>query len=86
MLLFHLAVLFISSCVHLNVRLYQQVVQASWDSRVVGDFPKAARSVFASRGVNGLFAGMWPAMLRAFPANAALFVGYEATRDAIKKW
>ena len=26
------------------------------------------------------------AMLRAFPANAALFVGYEATRDVIKAW
>ena len=73
-------------CVFVWVFGYLQVVQASWDARVVGDFPHAARSVFAARGVRGLYAGVWPAMLRAFPANAALFVGYEATRGAIKAW
>lgn len=73
-------------CARLLFWATPKVVQASWNARVVGDFPSTFRSVLATRGAKGLYAGVWPAMLRAFPANAALFVGYEATRDAIKAW
>jgi hypothetical protein len=38
------------------------------------------RQVVAARGVAGLFNGVDVAIVRAFPANAALFVGYEMSR------
>jgi hypothetical protein len=39
------------------------------------------KQIIAARGVGGLFAGMNVAIVRAFPANAALFVGYELSRS-----
>ena len=62
----------------------KSVVHAGWDYRVVGDFPRALGHVLRTRGVRGLYTGILPAMLRAFPANAALFLGYETTRDAVR--
>jgi len=39
-----------------------------------------------TRGVyRGVFAGVEVAVIRAFPANAALFVGYEYARKACDK-
>jgi hypothetical protein len=41
--------------------------------------------IIAARGVGGLFSGMNVAIVRAFPANAALFLGYELSRS-IMTW
>ncbi len=38
------------------------------------------RQIVAARGWGGLFRGIDVAIVRAFPANAALFVGYEMSR------
>jgi solute carrier family 25 carnitine/acylcarnitine transporter 20/29 len=38
------------------------------------------REIIRSSGFRGLFAGVNVAIIRAFPANAALFVGYEYSR------
>jgi len=38
------------------------------------------QEITSTRGVRGLFAGIEVAIIRAFPANAALFVGYEYAR------
>lgn len=38
-----------------------------------------ARKVLAEGGVKGIYRGLAPAMLRAFPANAACFMGMEAS-------
>jgi solute carrier family 25 carnitine/acylcarnitine transporter 20/29 len=47
-----------------------------------GKYPNGIRSVFSEimqkEGVGSLFRGFGPVMLRAFPANAACFVGYES--------
>mmetsp|Transcript_31480 Transcript_31480/g.75199 ORF Transcript_31480/g.75199 Transcript_31480/m.75199 type:complete len:297 (+) Transcript_31480:69-959(+) len=52
-------------------------VQASWDSRVVGSyFPELFR-IMRERGPLALYTGLIPTVLRAFPANAALFLGVE---------
>ncbi|KAL3766750.1 hypothetical protein ACHAWO_005148 [Cyclotella atomus] len=52
-------------------------VQASWDSRVVGSyFPELLRIV-KERGPLALYTGLGPTIARAFPANAALFLGVE---------
>ena len=43
------------------------------------------RSIYATRGLRGFFTGIEVAIIRAFPANAALFVGYELTRKLLDK-
>lgn len=46
-----------------------------------GQYPKGVRSVFVeimrTEGPKALFKGVAPVMIRAFPANAACFLGYE---------
>lgn len=46
-----------------------------------GMYPKGIRDVFkklmAEEGVTALYKGITPVMLRAFPANAACFIGLE---------
>ncbi len=42
-----------------------------------------ARNIVRAHGLRGLFAGMEVAVIRAFPANAALFVGYELARELL---
>lgn len=44
---------------------------------------QTTRQIIAERGVKGLFAGIEVAVIRAFPANAALFVGYELSRKLV---
>ena len=39
-------------------------------------FPELAR-IARERGILGLYAGLGPVLIRAFPANAALFLGVE---------
>lgn len=41
------------------------------------------REVVKEEGVAGLFSGIRPAMIRAFPANAACFLGMEVSRSAL---
>ena len=43
------------------------------------------RRIVRQRGYRGLFAGVEVAIVRAYPANAALFVGYEYTRKFLDK-
>lgn len=52
-------------------------VQASWDSKVVGSYFPELMRIVKERGPLGLYAGLVPTILRAFPANAALFLGVE---------
>jgi len=42
-----------------------------------------ARTILRAQGVRGLFAGVEAALIRAFPANAALFLGYEMSREIV---
>ena len=57
--------------------------QASWTTGIAGDFGSTFRTVVRERGLGGLYAGFAPAMCRAFPANAALFLGYEMTKRGL---
>ena len=38
------------------------------------------RQIVAASGIGGLFTGIHVTVVRAFPANAAIYVGYELTR------
>eukprot|EP00986_Skeletonema_menzelii_P009608 scaffold4398_cov250-Skeletonema_menzelii.AAC.1 len=56
-------------------------VQASWESKVVGSyFPELIR-IAKERGVLALYTGLIPTIARAFPANAALFLGVEMGKN-----
>jgi len=48
-------------------------------------FADCARKTIAQDGVKALFRGFGPAMARAFPANAATFLGVEASLKAMDK-
>lgn len=61
-------------------------VQASWDSRVVGSyFPELIR-IAKERGPLALYTGLIPTIARAFPANAALFLGVETGKKFFDKF
>lgn len=44
---------------------------------------EAARNLHAQLGIRGFFKGFAPTMARAFPANAATFLGYEAVMSLV---
>merc|ERR1712232_830414 len=46
-------------------------------------FAQTCSAIYRAGGWRGFFPGWIPAMLRAFPANAALFVGFEGSRRAL---
>lgn len=57
-------------------------VQASYESRVVGSYVPQLVSIARERGILGLYQGLGPTLVRAFPANAALFLGVELGKRA----
>lgn len=74
--------------------LYRLAGQIAWTASIAPDSVKSviqtsaapksiretARDIYLTKGARGFFAGLGVAVVRAFPANAALFVGYEYTR------
>jgi hypothetical protein len=61
-------------------------IQARYDTKVVGSyFPELFR-IARERGVTGLYGGLGPTLIRAFPANAALFLGVEVSKKFFDKW
>nr|AKN21591.1 slc25a-23 [Schmidtea mediterranea] len=54
-----------------------------------GKYPNGLRSVFremmANEGLIGLYRGVSPVLIRAFPANAACFLGYEMALKLLNK-
>mmetsp|Transcript_11704 Transcript_11704/g.43611 ORF Transcript_11704/g.43611 Transcript_11704/m.43611 type:complete len:301 (-) Transcript_11704:1350-2252(-) len=62
----------------------KSIVQTNWNSRVAGDFWPTLSMVYRERGISGLYSGLRPALLRAFPANAALFLTEELVKKAFE--
>jgi solute carrier family 25 ornithine transporter 2/15 len=61
-------------------------VQSRWDTKVVGSyFPEMAR-IIQKRGLFALYNGLGPTLVRAFPANAALFLGVESGKKFFDKF
>jgi hypothetical protein len=52
-------------------------IQARYDTKVVGSYFPELFKIGRERGIVGLFSGLGPTLIRAFPANAALFLGVE---------
>jgi hypothetical protein len=52
-------------------------VQARYGTKVIGSYFPELFKIARERGILGLYGGLGPTLLRAFPANAALFLGVE---------
>lgn len=52
-------------------------VQSRWDTKVFGSYFPEMIAIAKKRGFLGLYNGLGPTLIRAFPANAALFLGVE---------
>lgn len=69
------------------VAMPADVLKSRLQTAPEGTYPRGVRSVFAQlireEGAMALFKGFVPVMLRAFPANAACFLGYELTMVAL---
>ncbi|CAB9527773.1 Mitochondrial ornithine transporter 1 [Seminavis robusta] len=60
-------------------------VQARYDCKIVGSYFPELFKIARERGVVGLYAGLGPTLARAFPANAALFLGVEMGKKLFDK-
>ena len=61
-------------------------VQASWDSKVFGSYFPELIKIVKERGPLALYTGLIPCTVRAFPANAALFLGVEMGKKFFDKF
>lgn len=61
-------------------------VQSRYDTRVFGSYFPELIKIAKQRGVGGLYAGLGPTLCRAFPANAALFLGVESGKKVFDKF
>ena len=52
-------------------------IQARWDTHVFGSYIPEVIRIYKHQGILGFYNGLGPTLLRAFPANAALFCGVE---------
>ena len=60
-------------------------IQANTAAGKTQSMVTVARQLMAEGGVGALFKGVGPAMLRAFPANAACFSGMELSKAVLDK-
>jgi len=54
--------------------------------QVVGSYIPELFKIARERGVSGLYSGLLPTLVRAFPANAALFLGVEMGKRTFDKF
>ena len=52
-------------------------LQSRYDTKVIGSYFPELFKIARERGLTGLYSGLGPTLVRAFPANAALFLGVE---------
>ena len=52
-------------------------VQSRYDCKIIGSYFPEMVKIIKERGILGLYNGLGPTLVRAFPANAALFLGVE---------
>jgi solute carrier family 25 (mitochondrial ornithine transporter) member 2/15 len=61
-------------------------VQSRYDTRVVGSYWPELVRIARAHGLRGLYAGWGPTVVRAFPANAALFLGVELGKRCFDRY
>ena len=53
---------------------------------MIGSYIPELLRIARERGIIGLYGGLGPTLIRAFPANAALFLGVELGKRAFDKY
>ena len=53
---------------------------------MIGSYIPELLRIARERGIIGLYSGLGPTLIRAFPANAALFLGVELGKRAFDKY
>eukprot|EP00040_Diaphanoeca_grandis_P029430 m.172466 g.172466 ORF g.172466 m.172466 type:complete len:290 (+) comp31685_c11_seq1:98-967(+) len=61
-------------------------LQSAPPGKYPGGGMQVARELMATGGVLSLYRGLGPALIRAFPANAACFLGYEMSKSALDRY
>jgi hypothetical protein len=61
-------------------------VQSRYDTKVLGSYIPELTKIARERGIAGLYSGLGPTLIRAFPANAALFLGVEMGKRFFDKF
>lgn len=61
-------------------------VQSRYDTKVFGSYFPELIKIAKVRGISGLYSGLGPTLVRAFPANAALFLGVETGKKFFDKF
>jgi solute carrier family 25 (mitochondrial ornithine transporter) member 2/15 len=61
-------------------------VQASYETKVLGSYIPELVRIARQRGLVGLYSGLGPTLVRAFPANAALFLGVETGKKVFDSY
>lgn len=77
----------LAGCANWIVAVPQDTIKSRYQSATPGQYPGGVTQVFTDiikkDGVTGLYRGLSAAMIRAFPANAACFFGYETAMNAM---
>jgi hypothetical protein len=61
-------------------------VQSRYNTKVVGSYIPEMIKIVRTRGLLSLYDGLGPTLLRAFPANAALFLGVELGKRSFDRY
>jgi solute carrier family 25 carnitine/acylcarnitine transporter 20/29 len=71
-----------------TIAIPPDVIKSRLQSAPAGTYTGAGdvlKQILKNEGPSALFKGLGPAMLRAFPANAATFLGVELAMNAMNK-
>jgi len=58
----------------------------AWSPKILGSYIPELIKIGRERGISGLYSGLLPTLVRAFPANAALFLGVETGKKFFDKF
>ena len=74
----------LAGCANWIVAVPPDVLKSRFQTAPEGKYPGGLRQILAElikeEGITGIYKGLGPAMVRAFPANAACFMGMEVSR------
>jgi len=71
-----------AGCLNWGLGIMPDVLKSRYQTAPEGKYTSIAhvfRDVIKTEGIKGMYRGFVPVMLRAFPANACAFLGYEGT-------
>lgn len=79
----------LAGCANWIVAVPPDVLKSRYQTAPEGKYPGGLRQILKElikeEGIQGIYKGLGPAMVRAFPANAACFLGMEVSRKYLDK-